>query len=73
MPADSRESEKRICKFPQPQAAKAGNLKPANPPKIESSSTTWRVQNRTSHSLHGVFDDQEFNPERHHADRLSAD
>jgi hypothetical protein len=25
------------------------------------------------HSLHGVFDDQEFNPERHHADRRSHD
>src|SRR5260370_14311945 len=43
MPGDSREFEKRICKFPQPQAAKAGNPKPGNPPKIDSSSTTWSV------------------------------
>jgi hypothetical protein len=25
------------------------------------------------HSLHGVFDDLEFNPEHHHADRRSHD
>ena len=32
---------------------------------------TRSLGDRKCHSLHGVFDDQEFNPESHHADRSS--
>jgi hypothetical protein len=39
-------------------------------PENKCGMRTWTAPR---HSLHGVFDDQEFNPEVHHADRRGHD